>query len=98
MKKIVSIYKSSVVDQMYLYVDKKEGLSRLPEKLREMFGRQIHVSDMLMTDSKKLARANADKVLAEIKEKGFYLQMPPQKEPYLLDLFKDTSERYKGLE
>ncbi|AOS95598.1 Protein YcgL [Microbulbifer aggregans] len=62
---------------MYLYVDKREGLERVPEKLLELFGEPKHVVTMVLTPEKKLARADVEKVLAEIGERGFYLQMPP---------------------
>lgn len=92
MKKICSIYKSSKKDEMYLYVDKLEQLSRVPEVLLKMFGTPIHVFDMLLTPEKVLSRIEAPKVLADIEEKGFFLQMPPAKEDYLLDLYQDRPE------
>ncbi|TCK08175.1 YcgL domain-containing protein [Marinobacterium mangrovicola] len=84
--KICSIYKSPRKDEMYLYVDKRDALTRVPEALLEMFGPPLHVMDMPMKADRKLARADADKVLDGITEKGYYLQMPPPKEEYLLDL------------
>ncbi|GAA5524075.1 protein YcgL [Microbulbifer aestuariivivens] len=77
MKTVCDIYRSSRDDEMYLYVDKREGLQRVPEKLLELFGQPRHVMTMLLTPEKKLGRANAAKVLDEIGERGFYLQMPP---------------------
>ncbi|MFG1489322.1 YcgL domain-containing protein [Oceanospirillum sp. HFRX-1_2] len=47
---------------------------------------------MLVREDKDLARAKAADVLREVREKGFYLQMPPQKEDYLLDLYKAPTE------
>lgn len=90
--KICSIFKSSRKDEMYLYVDKREQLVRVPEPLMEMFGRAVHVMDMPVMPGRKLARVDVDKVLDAIDEKGYYLQMPPQKEDYLLDLFPDRPE------
>lgn len=90
--KICSIYKSPRKDEMYLYVDKREALSRVPEPLLEMFGAPVHVMDMPLTTERKLARADTDKVLDGIEDKGYYLQMPPQKEDYMLDLHKDRPE------
>ncbi|WP_432698308.1 YcgL domain-containing protein [Marinobacterium sp. YM272] len=84
--KICSIYKSPRKDEMYLYVDKRDALARVPEALLEMFGQPMHVMDMPMKADRKLARVDADKVLKEIDDKGFYLQLPPPKDEYLLDL------------
>lgn len=97
-KKIISIYKSSKVDELYVYVEKSSGTKSIPDALKEKMGQVIHVSDMLLTDDKKLARADADKVLSEVSNKGFYLQMPPAREEYMLDLFRDTSYKYRDVE
>lgn len=87
-KQIISIYKSSKKDEMYIYVAKAKGLADVPEALLDMFGKPVHSMDMLLTEGKKLARAEAADVLAAIDEKGFYLQMPPARDEYLLDLYK----------
>lgn len=77
MKTICDIYRSSREEGMYLYVEKREGMARVPEKLLELFGKPKHVVTMLLTPEKTLARAEAGKVLSEIRARGFYLQMPP---------------------
>ena len=92
MKKICSVFKSSKKDEMYLYVDKAEQLARVPDALKTMFGTPVHVFDMLVTPEKQLARVDAAKVLDEIQEKGFFLQMPPPKDDYMLDLHVDRPE------
>lgn len=97
MKTLVSIYKSPKNDEMYLYVARTVGLEKVPETLLKQFGTAVHVTDMILTPDKKLARADASRVLDQIESAGFYLQMPPKKQDYLLSLFKDTSDRYKGM-
>lgn len=92
MKLICEIFKSPRKDEMYLYVDKTEGMERVPEALLEVFGHPVSVTTMLITPEKKLARAEADKVMKEIRANGFYLQMPPAKDDYLLDLYKAPTE------
>ncbi len=92
MKRICCVYKSPKKDEMYLYVDKREGLSRVPEALLATFGEPIEVMTMLVTAEKELARVEGEKVLKEIQLKGFYLQMPPAKEKYMLDLYKAPTE------
>lgn len=76
-RRLVSIYRSPRRDGMYLYVDRKEGLARVPDALRELFGTPQHAMDLLVTAERKLARVAAADVLAKIAEQGFYLQMPP---------------------
>lgn len=87
-KIICEIFKSSRKEEMYLYVDKREGLVSVPEVLMETFGKPIAVLTMLLTADKPLGRANATDVLASIKEQGFYLQMPPAKEAHLLEVHR----------
>ncbi|WP_151703193.1 YcgL domain-containing protein [Nitrincola alkalilacustris] len=89
---ICSIYKSSRKDEMYLYVDKNDKLSRVPESLLEMFGKAIHIMDMPLTGKRQLARVELDKVLEGVREKGYYLQMPPPREEYMLDLYRNRPE------
>ncbi|SDL44104.1 hypothetical protein SAMN05192555_104225 [Franzmannia pantelleriensis] len=94
-KLICEIFKSSRKDELYLYVDKRQGLAEVPEPLLEHFGTPLPVTTMLLTADKRLARAEASEVMAQIAEKGFYLQMPPAKEAYLLDLYRTpTQSRY----
>lgn len=88
--KIVSVFKSSRKDEMYLYVDKREQLERVPEQLLEMFGTAIHVMDMPLRADRKLARVeDTQKLLDDLESRGYYLQMPPPRDDYMLDMFKD---------
>ncbi|MFI2812302.1 MULTISPECIES: YcgL domain-containing protein [Microbulbifer] len=77
MKTVCDIYRSPREEEMYLYVEKREGIARVPEKLLQLFGKPEHVVTLLLTPEKPLARADAARVLEEIRERGFYLQMPP---------------------
>ncbi|MDN6297276.1 MAG: YcgL domain-containing protein [Halomonas sp.] len=89
---ICEVFKSSRKDEMYLYVDKRQGLEEVPEALLEHFGKPVPVFTLLLTAEKSLARANAADVLAAIAEQGFYFQMPPAKDDYLLDLYRTPTE------
>ena len=88
-REIVSVYRSSKKAETYVYVPKKEGFNCVPDALKTIFGQPVHVMDMLLTEDKKLARVDAERVLEEMADKGFYLQMPPAKDDYMLDLYKD---------
>ena len=76
-KRFCSIYKSSKRAEMYLYVDRSQDVSKLPESLMIAFGTPTKVMDLVLTPEKKLARADAEKVLSSIEEQDFYLQIPP---------------------
>lgn len=83
MKRICSIYKSPRKREMYLYVDKREALARVPEALLQAFGTPQHAFDLLLTPERKLAREDIHKVLANLESQGFHLQMPPPEEEYI---------------
>ncbi|KZX86195.1 hypothetical protein A3715_16450 [Oleiphilus sp. HI0009] len=76
-KRFCSVYKSSKRAEMYLYVDRSQDVSKLPEALMQAFGTPTKVLDLILTPEKELARADASTVLEAIAEKEFYLQMPP---------------------
>lgn len=97
MKRLCTVWSSPKKDEMYLYTDRLEGLKRVPEELLSMFGTPKEVMGLPLSEDKKLGRADAKKVLDEIDEKGFYLQMPPVKEDYMLDIHQDTSHRYRDI-
>jgi uncharacterized protein YcgL (UPF0745 family) len=62
---------------MYLYVDKTEGLARVPASLLQRFGEPEAIMLVHLDGKRRLARADADEVVARIGEQGYYLQMPP---------------------
>ncbi|SDI74532.1 YcgL domain-containing protein [Billgrantia gudaonensis] len=91
-KLLCEIFKSARKDDMYLYVDKQRGLLDVPEVLLERFGKPVSVMTLILTAEKRLARAQAADVMAAIRDKGYYLQMPPAKEEYLLDLYRTPTQ------
>ncbi len=82
MKIITTVYKSSKQDELYLYVERANGLDGLdsvPQNLMDDFGEPQEVMTLLLTKEKKLARVETLKVMQDIQQKGFYLQLPPAK-------------------
>lgn len=75
------IFRCSKKDEMYLYVPYQEQeeklLSDLPDGLQQVTGRLEQVMELELTPQRKLARANVEEVMLSLKDKGFYLQMPP---------------------
>jgi uncharacterized protein len=74
---LCSIFRSPKREGMYLYVRRDQDLRELPEALMKVFGAPAHSMDILLSAEKKLARVEAEKVMAQIREQGFFLQMPP---------------------
>ncbi len=71
------IYKSLKKSELYLYVEKKDDFSKIPETLLNSFGRLEFVMDLELLADLKLAREDVNKVLASLNDKGFFVQMPP---------------------
>lgn len=91
-KVIVNVYKSPNKDETYLYVSIQDDLKRVPEELLETFGKPELVTKIVVTAEKQLARAEGKDVLDAMKSKGFYLQLPPPREDYMLDLYDPNAE------
>lgn len=77
------IYRSPLRDQTYLYVEKKDDFSRVPEELLKGFGKPQLAMVLSLTQREKLAGADINKVKQALSEKGFYLQLPPPPESLL---------------
>ncbi|MFA5983776.1 MAG: YcgL domain-containing protein [Methylococcaceae bacterium] len=75
------IYKSLKKEFLYLYLDKKDDFSKVPETLLASLGRLEFVMALELTAERKLAKENAAKVIASIQDKGFFVQMPPTNIP-----------------
>ncbi len=85
-KQLCKIYRSSKKEGMYLYVDRTDDLSRVPETLLNSFGKPELAMTIALSPERKLARADIEKVLAAITEQGFYLQMPPSPDQCMRDM------------
>ncbi|ELY6345158.1 YcgL domain-containing protein [Cronobacter muytjensii] len=77
------IYRSARREQTYLYVEKKDDFSHVPEELLAGFGQPIMTMMLPLDGRKKLAHADLEKVKQALKEQGYYLQMPPPPENLL---------------
>ncbi|AXF58785.1 YcgL domain-containing protein [Leclercia adecarboxylata] len=77
------IYRSTQRDQTYLYVEKKDDFSRVPEALMKSFGKPQMVMLMPLDGRKQLKNADLEKVKSALAEQGYYLQLPPPQENLL---------------
>lgn len=71
------IYKSLKKHLLYLYIDQKDDFSRIPEELLQSFGVLEFVLELELSPERKLAKEDSEKVLASLREKGFFVQLPP---------------------
>ena len=71
------IYKTRKKDGLYLYVQKKDGLSRVPEALLNQFVDPEIAMSLMLNSAKKLARTDVVQVMFDLAEQGYHLQLPP---------------------
>ena len=80
---LCAVYKSIRKPQTYLFVAKRDDFSRVPTPLLEQFGPPQLVSVLNIKETTKMAMAEAPKVISEVTQSGFYLQLPPPPVDYL---------------
>jgi len=72
-----AIYKGPKKINHYLYVEKEDDFSRVPEALLELLGDLQLVIALELSPERQLAQADVTQVMAQLKEQGYYFQMPP---------------------
>ncbi|NMP26713.1 hypothetical protein GW590_07550 [Rahnella sp. SAP-1] len=87
---LCAIYRSTKRDQTYLYVEKKDDFTQVPEELMKSFGQPIFSMIVNLGTREKLATADIEKVKQELTEQGYYLQVPPPVEN-LLNMHLNTA-------
>ncbi|MHA7878520.1 MAG: YcgL domain-containing protein [Saccharospirillum sp.] len=85
---MVTIYRSARKAGMYLYLPRKKALTDLPEALLKHFGPAQKVTDMLLGPERRLVRADTARVLEQLRDPGYYLQMPPADSENLLEVYR----------
>lgn len=73
------IYKSLKKEYLYLYIAKKDDFSQVPETLFNSMGGIEFVMELELSAERRLAGEDAVKVINSLKEKGFFVQLPPTK-------------------
>ena len=76
---LVQVYRSPRRADTYLLTEKARGLAAVPEALFGTFGDPEPAFVFRLTAERALAQADPALVLDALREKGFYLQLPPQK-------------------
>ena len=71
------VYKGSRKPGAYLYIPREGDFSHVPKSLLDLLGDlQLAISLDLTADS-TLAQARVEEVLEQLRDRGFYLQLPP---------------------
>ena len=72
------VYRCGRQDELYLYVRADIATDSLPAALLKKTGKLTKVMTLNLDARRKLARADAAKVVAALAKPGYYLQMPPE--------------------
>ncbi len=75
------VYRSPRVQEMYLYLAEEDGFAAVPEALLTRFGAPMLVIELELSADRELAREDVHRVMSNLREQGFHLQMPPRLEP-----------------
>ena len=74
------VYKSTKKNDHFLYLSSAIGvdgtLNLIPSALLEMLGELSFVIDFELTTERELPNADVAQVLADLTDRGYYLQMP----------------------
>jgi hypothetical protein len=85
-----AVYKSSKKADTYLFVEKRDDFTKVPDALMTTFGRPVFVLILNLAKRDKLGFADIESVKASLSDKGYYLQLPPPQEN-LLDEHKRSN-------
>ena len=73
---LVTIYRSSVKDGLYVYMNSESQLESLPKAVMKQLGEPEVAMELDLDENRKLSNANATEVLTAIEQQGCYVQMP----------------------
>ena len=77
MKIACDVYKSVNKENYYLYVLADQGVEHVPEALRQQLGQVEIALSLELTEERSLAKEDPVVVMANLKERGYHLQLPP---------------------
>ena len=89
---LCQVFRSKRREGLYLYVEKGTDLEALPAALMDRFGPAQSALMMMLSEDKKLARTDGATVMAAIRDKGFYLQLPEMPDQEMAALAEQNSK------
>lgn len=72
-----AIYKGHKRPNDYLYVEREDDFTRIPQALLDIMGELRLVISLELSAERKLAQADVAQVMRQLSEQGYYLQIPP---------------------
>ncbi len=80
-----TIYKGNKKIDHYLYIEKEDDFSRVPQALLDMLGCLELILSLELSTQRQLAQADVSDVMRQLAEQGYYFQMPPKTGEELLN-------------
>ena len=77
------VYRSPRKEGMYIYLMREGAFELLPELLLQRFGKPELVMQLELHPERQLAREDVLKVLGNLQDQGYHLQLPPDIKPEL---------------
>ena len=71
------VYKGHRKPDTYLYIQREGDFSQVPDSLLDLMGPLQQVISLDLTADSTLAQARVEEVLQQLRDRGFYLQLPP---------------------
>lgn len=82
---LCTIYKSPRKAETYLFIERRDDFSKVPQSLLDTFGKPQLVMLINLSGREHLALADINKVRQALQESGYYLQLPPPAEDLLAE-------------
>lgn len=73
-----TVYRGAREADAYLYVERADDFSRVPESLLARLGELEAVLEIELHAERRLARADPVEVMRALRDEGYYLQLPPR--------------------
>lgn len=71
------VYKSSRKENTYLFINRENNFDDVPVALISLLGDLSLVIEIVLDSNRKLAQADPAEVMSQIKNQGYFLQLPP---------------------
>lgn len=96
MKTSCAIYKGHRKADTYLYVERRDDFARVPAALRDALGELQLVMELELARDTRLARADAAEVQQQLRDNGYYLQLPPRQSDWFERLFTPPQDQARA--
>ena len=70
------VYRSDTKTGMYLYLANDKEMDDLPKELLKLIGKYTHAMELDLNSRKTLANEDIAKVKANLKDRGYHVQLP----------------------